>query len=45
MTMVIVYCGTVRPDNWTPILTAIAMALIATALLVIFVPRLARKSD
>ncbi|MCP4933583.1 MAG: DUF2269 family protein [bacterium] len=45
MTMVIVYCGTVRPDNWTTILIAISMALIATTLLVIFVPRLARKND
>ena len=44
MTMVIVYCGVMRPDNWTPILTAIAIALTATALLVILVPRLARKN-
>ncbi len=45
MTIVIVYCGSVRPDNWTAIFTAIAMALAATALLIIFVPRLARKSS
>ena len=43
MTTVIVYCGTVRPDNWTAILIAIAIALGVTALLVMFVPRLARK--
>ncbi len=43
MTMVIVYCGTVRPDNWTTIFTAIAIALVATALMVILVPRLAKK--
>ena len=43
MTTVIVYCGTVRPDSWPPILVAISMALVATALMVYFVPRLARS--
>ena len=46
MTVVIIYCGTVRPDSWTQVFTAIAIGLCATALLVIFVPRLARsKAD
>lgn len=44
MTTVIIYCGTVRPDSWTQVLTAIAVALVATALLVILVPRLARQT-
>ena len=44
MTTVIVWCGTVRPDSWPPILAAIAIALIVTALLVIFVPRRARRA-
>ena len=44
MTVVIIYCGTVRPDSWAQVLTAIALALLVTALLVFFVPRLARKN-
>ncbi|MCF6199962.1 MAG: DUF2269 domain-containing protein [Hyphomicrobiaceae bacterium] len=44
MIVVIVYCGTVRPDSWPPILLVISMALIVTALLVYFIPRLARAS-
>ncbi len=43
ITTVIIYCGTVRPDSWVHVLTAIVIALCITALLVIFVPRLARK--
>ncbi len=43
--IVIIYCGTVRPGSWTYVLSAIAIALCVTALLVIFVPRLARVSD
>jgi uncharacterized membrane protein len=45
ITIVIIYCGTVRPDSWTYVLSAIAIALCVTALLVIFVPRLARTSS
>ncbi len=43
--IVIIYCGTVRPDSWTYVLSAIAIALCVTALLVISVPRLARASS
>jgi len=43
MTTVIIYCGTVRPDSWAHVFTAITIALCVTALLVIFVPRLARR--
>lgn len=39
---VIVYCGTVRPDTWPHVLTAIAIGLTVAALLTAFVPRLAR---
>ena len=44
MTIVIIYCGTMRPDSWTQVLIAIGIALCVTALLVVFVPRLARAS-
>lgn len=43
MLTVIIFCGAVRPDNWSTILTAIAIALLVTALLVTFIPRLARQ--
>lgn len=43
MITVIIFCGTVRTDNWAVILTAIAIALVVTALLVIFIPSLARR--
>lgn len=43
ITTVIVYCGTVRPDSWAEVLTAIAIALCVTALLVVLVPRIARQ--
>jgi uncharacterized membrane protein len=43
MTTVIIYCGTFRPDTWAQVLMAIAIALCITALLVTFVPRLARS--
>lgn len=43
MLTVIIYCGAVRPDNWTTILSAIAIALVATALLVISIPPFARR--
>jgi len=42
MITVIVYCGTVRPDSWAHVASAIALCI--TALLVITVPRLARQS-
>ena len=45
MTTVIIYCGTVRPDSWAQVLTAIAIGLCVTALLVVFVPRLARRQS
>lgn len=44
MTTVIIYCGTVRPDSWAKVLTAIFIGLCVTAVLVVFVPRLARKT-
>ena len=44
MFLVIVYCGTVRPESWAEFLTAFTLALIVTALLVVFVPRLAERS-
>ena len=43
MFAVIVYCGTVRPDTWGEFFTVFTPALVVTALLVIFVPRLAGK--
>ncbi len=43
MFAVIVYCGTVRPDTWDEFFTVFTLALVVTALLVIFVPRLARS--
>lgn len=43
ITTVIIYCGTARPDSWTQVSTAIAIALFVTALLVIFVPRFVRQ--
>ena len=42
--LVIVYCGAMRPDNWTHVLAAIAVALAATMLLTATVPKLARPS-
>lgn len=43
MITVIIFCGAVRPDGWTVVLTAIAIAVVVTALLVIFVPSFARR--
>ena len=40
---VIVYCGTVRPDNWSHVLVAIMLALIVAFVLIVAVPRLARR--
>ena len=40
--LVIVYCGTMRPDRWAHVLTAIAVALGAATILTIAVPKLAR---
>ena len=42
--LVIVYCGTVRPDRWTSVLAAIAAALAAAVILTVGVPKLARAS-
>ena len=45
ITTVIIYCGTVRPDNWTHVLTAIGIAVCVTTLFVVFIPRLARTGE
>jgi hypothetical protein len=42
--LVIVYCGTVRPDRWTSVLAAVAAAVVAAAILTVGVPKLARAS-
>ena len=42
MVVVIVYCGTLRPESWSVVFSAIGIALVVTAFLVVFVPRLAR---
>jgi hypothetical protein len=39
--LVIVYCGAVRPDSWAHVLAAIAIALVATMILTVAVPKLA----
>jgi uncharacterized membrane protein len=39
----IVYCGTVRPDSWSHVLGAIIIALAVALLLMITIPRLARR--
>jgi uncharacterized membrane protein len=38
---VIVYCGTVRPDSWAHVLTAIGIGVVAAMALMILVPQLA----
>jgi hypothetical protein len=38
--LVIVYCGVMRPDAWTHVLVAIAVALIVSAVLTAAIPRL-----
>jgi uncharacterized membrane protein len=40
--LVIVYCGAMRPDSWAHVLAAIAVALVATMILTVAVPKLAR---
>ena len=40
---VIVYCGTARPDSWVHVFVAIGIGLLIATLLMIFVPRLARR--
>ena len=40
--LVIVYCGAMRPDSWAHVLAAIAIALVATTILSVAVPKLAR---
>ena len=40
--LVIVYCGALRPDTWTHVLAAIAVAVVAALILTALVPRLAR---
>ena len=44
MLTVIIFCGAVRPYSWAVILAAVAIALVVTALLVISIPRLARRA-
>jgi hypothetical protein len=41
--VVIVWCGVIRPESWSEVATAIALALITAALLAALVPRLARR--
>jgi uncharacterized membrane protein len=41
--LVIVYYGAIRPDDWPHVLAAIAVALVATGILTMAVPRLARS--
>lgn len=43
MIMVIIFCGAVRPDSWTIILTSIALAIVVTIILVFSIPSLARR--
>ena len=40
--LVIVYYGAIRPDGWAHVLAALALALVATGILTIAVPRRAR---
>ena len=40
---VIVYCGTVIPDSWSHVLGAIIVALAVAFLLIVAIPRLARR--
>lgn len=39
---VIVYCGAVRPDSWSSVLTATGTGVLIAMLLIVVVPRLAR---
>ncbi len=41
--VVIVYCGSIRPDNWMDVGIAILLAVIVASLLTAFVPRIARR--
>ena len=43
MFTVVVYCGTVRPDNWPHVLVAIGIGVSIAIFLALFVPRLARS--
>lgn len=43
--LVIIYCGTVRPDNWPEFFAVFTLAIVVTALLVIFVPKLAEEQN
>jgi uncharacterized membrane protein len=40
--LVIVYYGAIRPDDWAHVLAALAVALVATGILTLAVPKLAR---
>jgi uncharacterized membrane protein len=42
--LVIVWCGTVRPDGWGAVLAALAAALLAAIALSLIVPRLVRPA-
>jgi uncharacterized membrane protein len=42
--LVIVYYGAMRPDTWTHVLAAIAVALVASAILTVAVPKFARAA-
>lgn len=42
---VIVYCGTVRPDSWAHVLTAMGIGLSVAVLLIILVPRLSNPNE
>jgi uncharacterized membrane protein len=41
--LVIVWCGVIRPESWSQVVTAVVVAVIAAALLTAVLPRLARR--
>jgi uncharacterized membrane protein len=41
--LVIVWCGVIRPESWSQVVTAVVVAAIAAALLTVVLPRLARR--
>jgi uncharacterized membrane protein len=43
--IVIVYCGSIRPDSWLDVGIAILIAVAVACLMTFFIPRLARRSS
>lgn len=41
--IVIVYCGSIRPDSWADVGIAIVLAVMVACLMTFFIPRLARR--